>query len=316
MNPRQVGLLAALASIWGGSYLLIKYALEDFDAPVIVFARTLLAALVLYAALRATGGRRAPLQALADMRARPRTALVLGTLAVALPFTFITLGELEVPSGLTAVLISPASLFVAMFAPFIDVSERVDRRQGIGMVMGLSGVALVVGVESVQTLGEFLGALAMVGAAMCYALSSFVVKGRYSQFSPIQTSFISITVASIVTFPAAVATAPSEMPGLRAILAVVGLGVLGTALAFVIFYVLIAEVGAGRASLVSYLAPAVALLYGAVLLDEAITLAAVAGLTLILAGVALASGARGGKGPPPVSPAAPPRHAPEFEPVR
>ncbi|MBA2517918.1 MAG: DMT family transporter [Solirubrobacterales bacterium] len=317
MTPRQVGLLAALASIWGGSYLLIKYALEDFDAPVIVFARTLLAAFVLFAALRATGGRQAPLEALADMRARPRTALVLGALAVALPFTFITLGELEVPSGLTAVLISPASLFVAMFAPFIDASERVDRRQAIGMVMGLGGVALVVGVESVQTLGEFLGALAMVAAAMCYALSSFVVKGRYSGLSPIQTSFISITVASVLTFPAAVATAPSETPGLRAILAVVGLGVLGTALAFVIFYVLIAEVGAGRASLVSYLAPAVALLYGALLLDEAITLAAVVGLALILAGVALASRARGGDlPPPPVSPDAPLQHTPEFQPVR
>ena len=98
--------------------------------------------------------------------------MLLGGVAVAAPFTLITLGELEVPSGLTAVLISPASLFVALFAPFLDPTERIDRVRGIGMLMGLAGVALVVGVESVQTLGEFLGALAMVGAAACYALSA------------------------------------------------------------------------------------------------------------------------------------------------
>src|SRR5439155_25369416 len=133
MLQRQVLLLAALAAIWGGSYLLIKYGLEGFSAPVIVWARTTLASLVLYLALRATGASGA---ALRDLRRRPVWALALGATAVAVPFTLITLGELEVPSGLTAVLISPASLFVALFAPLIDVSERIDRRQALGLVLG------------------------------------------------------------------------------------------------------------------------------------------------------------------------------------
>ncbi len=289
MAPRHVGLLAALAAIWGGSYLLIKYALEDLSAPMIVFARCLIASLVLLVALRATAGAAGPRGARRDLRERPRMALLLGTLAVAAPFMLITLGELEVPSGLTAVLISPASIFVAMLAPFLDASERADRRQASGMVIGLAGVALVVGVESVQTLGQFLGALAMIGAAVFYALSGFVVKGSYKSLSPMQTSWISITVATLLTLPAAVATAPADLPGTRAALSVLILGAVGTALAFVIFYKLIAEIGASRASLVAYLAPGVALLYGALLLDEAITAAAVGGLVLILGGVALAS---------------------------
>jgi drug/metabolite transporter (DMT)-like permease len=289
MTPRQVALLAALASIWGGSYLLIKYALEDLDAPVVVWGRTALASVVLLAALRVTAGPAAARGALADLRRRPGSAVLLGTLAVALPFMLITLGELEVPSGLTAVLISPASLFVAMFAPFLDASERIGRVQAVGMLLGLGGVALVVGVESVQTTGEFLGALAMIGAAVCYALSSFVVKGRYGRLTSMQTSFVSVTTASLLTLPFALATAPGHAPGLRAVAAVVVLGAVGTALAFVIFYILINEVGAGRASLVSYLAPGVALLYGALLLDEAITPAAVCGLVLILVGVWLGS---------------------------
>lgn len=295
MSRLHVALLATLAAIWGGSYLLIKYALEDLSAPMIVFARCAIASLVLFAALGGAGRR----GAVADLRARPRTAFLLGVSAVAVPFSLITFGELEVPSGLTAVLISPASLFVALFAPFIDPSERIDSRQAIGMVTGLGGVALVVGIEAVQTLAEFLGAIAMVGAAAFYGLSSFVVKGRYGALRSMQTSWISITVASVVLAPFALATAPSTVPGLRAGLAILALGAVGTALAFVIFYKLISEIGAGRASLVSYLAPGVALLYGALLLDEPITPAAIAGLVLILGGVALASRRRA------VRPAAP-----------
>jgi drug/metabolite transporter (DMT)-like permease len=302
MSPRHIVLLGSLAAIWGGSYLLIKYALEDLSAPMIVWARTAIAALVLLVALRSA----AP-GVLADMRRRPGWALLLGTVSVTAPFLLITFGELEVPSGLTAVLISPAALFVAMFAPFIDPSERIDRRQAVGLVIGLAGVAIVVGVESISTLWQFLGALAMVGAAAFYALGSFVVKGRYGRLTSMQTSFVSLSVASLMTLPIAIATAPSEVPGLRAIAAVVALGAIGTALAFVIFYKLIAEVGAGRASLVSYLAPGVALFYGAVFLDEAITLAAIGGLALILGGVALASRRR----TPAPEPVASPVHGPE-----
>jgi len=289
MAPRHIGLLAALSAIWGGSYLLIKYALEDLSAPMIVWSRVAIAAVVLLGLIRVTMGAGAVRGVGHELSNRPRSALLLGTVAVALPFTLITLGELEVPSGLTAVLISPASLFVALFAPWIDPSERIDRRQGIGMAMGLGGVALVVGVESVHSLGELLGALAMIGAAASYGLSSFVVKRRYGHLAAMQTSLVSIAVAAVLTLPLALATLPAAMPGLRALLSVLVLGAVGTALAFVIFYKLINEVGAGRASLVSYLAPGVALFYGALLLDEAITVAAIAGLVLILAGVALAS---------------------------
>ncbi len=303
MSPRQFGLLAALSAIWGGSYLLIKYALEDFSAPMIVWMRTALAALVLAIALR--GAVRG---ALADMRRRPGWAATLGFVAVAAPFTLITFGEHEVPSGLTAVLISPAALFVALFAPFIDPSERIDRRQGIGMLAGLAGVALVVGVESISTLAQFLGAMAMVGAAAFYALGGFVVKRRYGRLTSVQASFVSISAASLWTLPAAVATAPSEAPGLGAVASVLALGAIGTALAFVIFYKLIAEVGAGRASLVSYLAPGVALFYGGVFLEEPITVAGLGGLALILGGVALASGPRREQVPEPV---ACPDHGPE-----
>jgi drug/metabolite transporter (DMT)-like permease len=286
MSARHAILLAALAAIWGGSYLLIKYALDGFSAAMIVSARSLLASLVLLIALRLRGlvG-----SALADVRARPKWALGLAMTAVAAPFLLITFGEHVVPSGLTAVLVSPASLFVALLAPFVLPSERIDRGQGAGMLLGLAGVALVVGVDTVHSLKEFVGALAMIGAAFFYALSSFVVKARYGSLAAVQTSWISVTVAGLVTLPAGIATTPGHSPGLGAIAALAGLGVVGTAAAFVIYYELINGLGAARAALVSYLAPGVALFYGAIFLDEAITVASVLGLVAILAGLAIAS---------------------------
>ena len=289
LSARHVGLLAALAAIWGGSYLLIKLGLEDLEPGVVVWARCALAAGVLLAVLGVARGGADARAALADMRARPGHAALLGGLTVAAPFLLISFGELAVPSGLTAVLIAPASLFVALFAPAIDPSERVRPRAAAGMALGLAGVALLVGVENVDSADELLGSLAILGSAACYALGSFVVKRLYGGLPAAATSFVSMAATTVLVLPLAVATAPGPLPGLKAVAAIAALGVVGTALAFVIYFALIAEVGAGRAALVSYLAPGVALFYGAAFYDEPITAAAVGGLALILGGVAIAS---------------------------
>ena len=290
MTPRQVGLLAALAGIWGASYLLIKYALEGFSPAEIVFLRTLVATVVLLVVIGFQGGVNR--SALRGTLKRPGWALLLGFTAVAAPFALITVGEKTVPSGLTAVLIAPASLFVAAFAPFIDRSEAINRRQAGGLVAGLVGVGLLVGIETVHSLDQFLGALGILAASALYALSSFVVKGPFGGVPAIVSSAVSVGVGALLTLPFALLTLHHGAPGLRAVLAIVGLGAVGTALAFVIFYRLIGEIGAGRASLVSYLAPGVALFYGAVFLDEPIGWAAIVGLTLILGGVFVAGRSR------------------------
>jgi drug/metabolite transporter (DMT)-like permease len=287
VTPRQVGLLGALAALWGASYLLIKYALADFSPAAVVCLRTALGAAVLYGVIRATAPEARA--ALAQVRRRPGTALLFSTLAIAAPFLLIAIGERRVPSGLTAVLIASAPLFVAVFAPFLDPAESVGRRQGLGLVMGLGGVALLVGVETIGTLAQFLSALGIVAAAACYSLSTFMVRSAYRGVPSLATSFVSVCGGALLTLVPAALSPPRHWPHLRSVAALVILGVAGTALAFVIFYRLIAEVGAGRASLVSYLVPPLSLAYGAILLAEPVTPAAIAGLALILGGVGLAS---------------------------
>jgi drug/metabolite transporter (DMT)-like permease len=287
LTPRQAGLLGLLAALWGASYLLIKYALDDFSPACVVFLRTAIGALVLLGVVLLRGGE--VKGALSDVRRRPGLAGLLGLLAIAAPFLLISYGEERVPSGLTAVLIAPAPLFVAVLAPLFDRSEAIRGAQAVGLVVGLVGVALLVGAEAVATLAQFASAVGILAAAACYALSGFIVKNAYRGVPAVTTSCISVGAGALLALPFAVASPPTHAPGLRSVLSLVVLGALGTALAFVIFYRLIAEVGAGRAALVTYLVPPLSLTYGALLLGEAITAAAVAGLLLILGGVALAA---------------------------
>ncbi len=284
MTPRQVGLLVLLSALWGGVYLLIKYALVDFSAVEVAFFQAAVGALGLFVIVSIEGAEARA--ALGDILRRPGPALLLGTLAIAVPFMLIALGELTVPSGLAGVLISTTPMFIALFAPALDRTEEVNRRQAAGLGIGLLGVALVVGAHSIDTPGQFLGALALLGAAACGALSSFVVKRHYRDkgIPASTTSFFSLGVGSLLTLPVAVITAPREIPGVQAVLAVIALGLLGTALAFMLYYSLIDQIGEGRAALANYLTPVFALFYGLLLLGEPLTVAAVIGLVLIILG--------------------------------
>jgi drug/metabolite transporter (DMT)-like permease len=209
-----------------------------------------------------------------------------GALAIAVPFMLIALGELTVPSGLAGVLASTTPIFVALFSPVLGYNTRINRRQGAGLIVGLIGVALVVGAHFVGSLGQLLGALAVLGAAASGGLSSFVVALQYKDkgIPASTTSFFSLSVGALLTLPVALITAPHELPGTRAVLAVIVLGLLCTALAFMLYYSLIDQIGEERASLATYLTLVFALFYGVLLLGESLTVAAVIGLVLIIVG--------------------------------
>jgi drug/metabolite transporter (DMT)-like permease len=294
VTPRQLAMFFGVSAIWGASYLLIKIALDGLNASMIVFARLVLATAILYFAVRTlTDWQRARVFA----RRHPGKIAVLGLFSITLPFMLITYGETQISSGLTGILVAPGPLFVAALAPFVDPTEKVDGQGALGLGVGFAGVVLLLGVDAVGDLGEFLGALAVLGAALAYGVGALYAKKRFAGegVPPLVMSFFSCASAAVMTLPPAVATLPGSSPDLGEIAAVVALGVAGTALAFVLYYTLIAETGAGRALLVGYMIPPVALAYGTVLLDEEVTPAAIAGLVLILAGVTLAGREREGR---------------------
>ena len=158
----------------------------------------------------------------------------------------------------------------------------------LGVGVGFLGVVLLVGV---QEGGELVGALAVIGTAACYAVSVLIAGRTVRTLPPLQVSIGQLAAGAVIIAPFALAQLPDEAPSAGAIAAVVALGALGSGIAYLLYFAIIARAGASRAILVTYLVPAFALVYGAVFLDEKVTASALVGLALILGGTALATGA-------------------------
>ena len=285
MTPRQWLLLVFLAALWGASYLFIKLALADVSPSGIVFVRTLLAALLLLPVAAARG-------ALRGLRSALGPLLALAVIQVAGPFLLISQGEREISSSLAGILVATAPIFTAMLAPRFDTAERSSGWSLVGVGIGLAGVAVLLGVDAYGDAGAFLGALLVVLAGAGYAVGGFIVKRGFSGAQPVGVAAAAMALSAVLMLPPAALTAPETTPGATALIALLVLGLAGTGLAFLIFYTLIGQAGPARASLVAYLAPGFAVVYGVTLLDERVSAGTLAGLVLIVAGSWLAAGGR------------------------
>jgi drug/metabolite transporter (DMT)-like permease len=285
MDRRAWILLGLLASLWGASYLFIKLALEDLSPAMVVLVRTALAALVLMPVALAR-------DALGGLRGRLGAVLVLAAVQVAGPFLLISVGEQEISSSLTGILVASAPIFTAVLAIWVDHEERSHGLALAGVVTGLVGVALLLGVDTSGSSAALVGGLLVVLAGLGYAIGGFYLKRRLSDLPPVGVGAATMLASAVLVAPPALATAPDALPGLGAAAAVTALGVGGTGVAFAIFYTLIGTVGPAKASLVAYIAPGFAVVYGVTLLEESFTAGTLAGLVLILGGSWLAAEGR------------------------
>jgi drug/metabolite transporter (DMT)-like permease len=285
MDRRSWTMLICLAAIWGASYMFIKIGVRDLSPAMVAWGRIVLAALVLVPVaayrnqLRIPGGHIWMLT-------------LLGAVQVAGPFLLIAEGEEEISSGLAGILVASTPLFTALLAIRIDHEERSQGARMWGIVAGLVGVGLLLGVDLSGTSAEALGGAAILLASLGYAVGAFIAKHGLAGAPPTGIAAWVMVASTVLLAPAALITAPSEAPGAGPVAAVVALGVLGTGIAFAIFYGLMARVGPARTFVVTYLAPAFAVAYGALLLDESITISTIAGLALIVGGSYLAAEGR------------------------
>ncbi len=280
MTRRTLALLLGLSAIWGSSFLFIKLGVDELEPAVVALGRIAVGAAILLPIAARRGG-------LALLRPHLPVLVVLGALNNAAPFWLLGFAETRIDSGLAAVIQAAAPIFTVLLAIRLDPSQRVTGIRLVGIGVGFVGVALLVGVQSG---GQVVGALAVLGAALCYSVSVLVAGRRATGIPPLHFAAGQVGFGTLLVAPFGLLQLPDEAPEAKAVLAVVALGVLGSALAYVLYFALIAQAGASRAILVTYLVPAFALVYGAVFLDETVTASALGGLALVLAGTTLATG--------------------------
>jgi drug/metabolite transporter (DMT)-like permease len=282
-----VPLLLIVAGIWGASYLFIKVAVREIEPTAMMDLRLIFAAVVLVPFLVLRLGRRA---ASAEVRATGSGAFILGIANMALPFVLIAWGEKYIDSGVAAIANATVPIFVALLAIRFNPAERVRGWRLVGVALGLVGVGVLTGLHPQGGWWGVAGTLAVVVASLSYASSNLFTQHRFPRTSPLVITTSSVLAGALVLLPFALLQLPDTIPSWKAIASVAALGIGGTALALLFFYAMLNRYGASRASLVTYLLPPFALFYGVVFLDEEMTLNAVLGLLLILAGVALGSG--------------------------
>ena len=286
MSTRGWAAFAAMSAVWGVPYLFIKVAVDAGVSPAFVsFSRVAIAAAVLLA-LAAHAG------VLGSLRGRWRWVAAYALAEIAIPFPLIAAGEQHVSSSLAAILIACVPLMVAVLAFRIDPAERPTGVRLVGLFIGLAGVVALVGLDVAGNTDELIGTGLIVLAAAGYAVGPMVLKHGLGGIDPRAAMGGSLALAALVLAPFAAVTAPSEVPSGDAILSIVVLGLVCTALAFVIFSVLIREVGPGRALVITYVNPVVAVALGVAILGERPGAGAVAGLLLILAGSWLSTDGR------------------------
>ncbi|WP_232668397.1 DMT family transporter [Pseudonocardia sp. TRM90224] len=274
MSVRAWSWLLLLSAIWGASFLFISIALESFGPAVVAAGRTGGAALLL-----------APLawRRRAALAGRWRAVVVVATFQLAVPFLLIGIGQRGVDSGLTGILISTQPIWMVLIAAGIGLG-RPNALSVAGIVIGLAGVAALVGLPGAGAQADPAGIAMIMAAAVCYGLGMVLVRRLLPGVNPIAITGATMAVSTVVLAPFAVASLPAQPPTFSAVAALVVLAAVCTAAGFVIYNRLIGEVGAQRASLVAYLSPPFAVAYGATVLAEPVGVGSVVGLALVLLG--------------------------------
>ena len=279
MSRRGWLLFLAMGVIWGIPYLFIKVAVEHLTPASLVFLRTTVAALLLMP-IAAWRGELRPLLPYW------RPLLVYTAVELAIPWLFLARAEQRLSSSLTGLLLAAIPLVGALLGWFTKI-DRLDWRRTLGLAIGIAGVAALVGLDLGRD--DTVAVLQMAIVAVGYAVGPWVL-ARYLGGAPaLGVVAASLAITTVVYIPPAVVELPRAWPPAEAVIAVLVLAVVCTAVAFLVFFRLIDEVGPVRATVITYLNPAVAIALGVIFLGEPFTVGLVVGFVLVLLGSALAT---------------------------
>ena len=292
-------LFAVMCLVWGIPYLFIKVAVGQVSVPVVVFARTAIGALVLLPLAVRSGE-------LGALRRYWRPLVAFAALEIIIPWGLLSAAEQKLPSSLAGLLIAAVPIISVVTARLTGGTERLSPRRWAGLIIGLAGVAVLAAPD--LSGGTAVAVAEVLLVALCYATAPLIAARKLADVPALPMTAACLSLGALVWLPPAVATWPSRVPSGRALGALVALGVICTAFAFLVFLALIREAGTSRAMVFTYVNPAVAVAAGVAFLSEPFTVTIAASFALILAGSLLATWtARGPDDPEAVSRRRPPR---------
>ncbi len=288
MTSRQLAALLLIAAVWGGSFLFIRVLVDAGMDPLGVSAGRCLLGMLVLAPIAWAGRRQFPRS--------PRTIAalaILGTVNMSMPWTLFAIGEQHVPSGVASIGNSSTPLWTAILATLLVRGDALTRVQQAGLIVGFSGIVALTGDDLASVHSDaFLGTLAVLAATMCYGVSAVSIRRWLRDVPAVPLTIGQLVFASLLLAPLALLTGAydgAEM-GLRQWGSILALGAAGSGLAVTIYMWLIGQVGPVRASVVTYLFPPIGVALGWLFLDETIGWNLLAGLVLVVAGVALVQG--------------------------
>lgn len=283
MKPRDFAGLILLGALWGGSFLFIRVAVSALGPFLLVELRVGLAAAALFIYVLAASR-------LPKIRSHWRSFVALGFLNAAVPFSLISAAEIHLTASLAAILNSTTVMFTAVVAA-VWLGDALTVRKVAGIVLGIVGVTVLVGWNPIALNGiVLLSVAAMLGGSLSYALGATYAKQAFLGIPPLGMAIGQQVGAAALMLPLAVVTLPAEAPSLVAALSVLGLALPSTAVAYLIYFRLIANVGPTSTVTVTLLVPVFGLLFGVLLLDEPFGPGTLAGLGIILSSIVLVTG--------------------------
>ena len=282
MTRKSWSLFISMGFLWGIPYLLIRVAVRDFSPAMVVFARVLIGALILVpiAIHRKSFG--------AALRGF-KYIFLYAAVEIMGPWFLITKAETNLSSGLAGLLVATVPIWATIYASITGDKSVWHHKRMIGLIIGFVGLIAVVGIESLTGESALWAILSILIASIGYALAPNMIMRKLPHVSGLAINALAMTMAAVVYAPFAIFQWPTGHVPTNSLLSVIALGIFPTAIAFVVFFAVLKEVGPARASLVTYLNTAFAVILGVVILSEPLTLGIVIGLPLVLIGSYLAS---------------------------
>ena len=282
MTRKHLGQFILVGFLWGVPYLFMRVAVREWPPALVVFGRVLIGSAILFPIAMRRGSVRESLKGF-------KWIFIYALLEMCGPWYLITHAETKINSGLAGLLVATVPIWSTIYSSMAGDKSVWHHKRLLGIIIGFLGLISIVGIETISGSADTYSVLQIVLAAILYSTAMAIILRGMPNGDGVAINAIAMAITAVIFLPSAIGNWPTQTPSLKATLCLIGLGVLSTGLAFMVYFNLVKEIGQARGSMVTYLNTAFAVLLGVIVLGEPLTIGMIVGLPLVLVGSYFAS---------------------------